>query len=175
MLKKIFSVVVICIAFLAVDVMANEAVWLSPTGSGEVYSIIYLEDRPITTFEQSGNVFYWINPYDGTPIEFYNFSMNPYSTSPTWSIGTTWTSIAVGSVPLLSFSNTRNFGVHTSSNGSVQMRVIRSEFDSPLQFWHNTVTVNAGTSFTATINRGSIFTVQARVVSGSSSVQFTMQ
>ena len=174
MIKKFITMFAICTFLLSVDVMAGEIFWLSPDGSGEIYSVV---DLDFSDMEPKANdvSFSWIDPHKGTFMEGY-YQIESSSLSPSWRIDTNWQTVASGAIPLLSLSGNMDFGVHSSSSGAgIQMRVVRSPWGDPLQIVHDTVTVNPGTRFTAQIGRGNIFAVQARVTSGSSNVVFTMR
>lgn len=112
---------------------------------------------------------FWIDPFTGEVTARNN---NSSRISQPLTVDTTWRTYAVGAMPLLALNTQIYAGVYSSTNGPVQMRVVRSRFDNPLFFHATARSINEGTGFIFNVPRGDIWELQARVTSGTSTVRF---
>ncbi|MCL1935341.1 MAG: hypothetical protein FWF57_03060 [Defluviitaleaceae bacterium] len=174
-LSKLFLTLIIVL--IPLQVMANENV-TDEINVVEIVSFYWVDPVtreliPATTNSINLNElgdFNWVDPVTGELIP-RNLSKSA-GISPEFRLNTTWETISAGTMPLLALNTQRFVGVHSSTNGGVQMRVVRNPYQTPLEFHATTRTVNPETGFKFTVPRGSIFYVQARMASDTSTVRF---
>lgn len=151
-----------------VSQVAPSFYWVNPH-TGETVARTSDAPESVTTATDEAT-FHWVNPHTGEVTE-----RNPLSrvnVSDYLRVDTTWRTYAQGSAPLSTFNNQFFVGAYSSTNGSIQMRVVRNPHAQPLQFHATTRTVNQGAGFNFTVPRGQIFYVQARTTSGHTYVRF---
>lgn len=161
--------------------------WIDPfTGTKTPFEVGFnSEILMLKNQAQANEIFHWIDPSTGTktPFEigFKNFdtstgNVDQTAISAPFRIDTEWRTIMVDTIPSTSTWNGVHLGVHSSTNiDVVQMRVVRSQHDVPVQIIAGPLLVGPGTSFTANIGRGNVFAVQARVLTEHSDVRFTSE